>query len=78
MSADALFQIGQFSGQFLMRGQLFAHENERADHPDTGFNGNRAVQNAGKHESAVLGKNPAAVDGCHRANLRSQIVTSSL
>jgi len=57
MSADALFQIGQFSGQILVGGQLFTHENERANDPDAGFNGNWAVENAGEHERAVFGEN---------------------
>ena len=39
----------KFLRQFLVRGQLFAHQDKRANNSDTGFNGNRTVQNTGEH-----------------------------
>jgi len=56
VAADAAFQFAQFLREFLVRGQLLAHQNKRAHHADAGFNGDRAVQNAGEASTRMFGE----------------------
>lgn len=54
--SEAFFELEQLESELVLLAQKFAEANESADYSHAGLNRNGAVQHAGKHDGAVLGK----------------------
>jgi len=61
VTIEAFFEFSKLLRQSAIGGNLFAHIHEGPNDPDAGFDGHWTVQNAGKHDSAMLSEGGLSV-----------------